>query len=280
MSWKTRLAIPLLAAACARSQPDLPGPDQIARIGGTGIDRNGYERYLEGALAPSPELLSSEALSGLLDQYLEEQLLLRLAREELKLPAEATSLEAIEALLEARGVRDELPEEDLRERFARDPDRYRLPEQVELEQILLVDRRAAEIARRRLASGASLEETVRELGEAVILVDRTVHSVRELPASVAELVFGLKPGEVSRLFAVEHGVHVFRLVERKAERQPSFEETRERLAAEARQEAADRAVARLLEEAQSRYAVEVFDRNLPFAYRGRFPVSRPYEKIR
>jgi hypothetical protein len=36
-------------------------------------------------------------------------------------------------------------------------------------------------------------------------------------------------------------------------------------------------VARLLAEARTRYAVEVFDRNLPFAYKGKFPVARPYE---
>jgi hypothetical protein len=40
---------------------------------------------------------------------------------------------------------------------------------------------------------------------------------------------------------------------------------------------ADRALARFVTEARSRYAVEVFDRNLPFVYRGSFPVSRPYE---
>jgi hypothetical protein len=45
-------------------------------------------------------------------------------------------------------------------------------------------------------------------------------------------------------------------------------------------ERADAALARLVADARSRYAVEVFDRNLPFAYRGSFPISRPYEKRR
>ena len=42
-------------------------------------------------------------------------------------------------------------------------------------------------------------------------------------------------------------------------------------------ERADAAFARLVSEAKSRYAVEVFDRNLPFHYRGALPVTRPYE---
>ena len=41
---------------------------------------------------------------------------------------------------------------------------------------------------------------------------------------------------------------------------------------------ADRAYQRLVTEARSRYAVELFDGNLPFAYKGSFPITRPYDK--
>ena len=45
-----------------------------------------------------------------------------------------------------------------------------------------------------------------------------------------------------------------------------------------REAAADDRLRGLFADAQSRYTVAVYDRNLPFNYRGSFPISRPHEE--
>ncbi len=262
-----------ILAGCGGSKQELPSPDEIARIGDEGITRAAFDTHLEQALAPSGELLTSEALSALLDQYLGERLLLRLARERGLANEGEPAATALERLLEARGVRRLPSEAALREHYERDLSRYREREQVELEQILLEDRRSAELARRRLAAGSSMESVEKELVNAVRLVDRTVVPVAELPRAVAELIFGLGPGEVSGVLTVEYGTLVFRLVRRIPEQQLSFEQARERIVQELLQQSADRAVDELLAEARSRYAVRVFGRNLTFAYQGIYPAE-------
>ena len=75
-----------------------------------------------------------------------------------------------------------------------------------------------------------------------------------------------------------YGYHVFQVVRHlpaeEATLDSSSAEVRDRL----RRTAADSRLASLARDARSRYTVEVYDRNLPFDYRGAFPTSRPHEK--
>lgn len=256
---------------CGRRALDASDPNVIAKVGDTRIPREAFERYVSQTLSEQGTLLSSEALSALLDQFLDEQVLLRLAQEQGLVEKEAPASRALDRLLEAQGVRKIPPEAALRAHYERDPVRYRFPEQVELEQVLVDDRRSGELARRWFEAGKGLEEIEKQLGSSARLVDRTVQSVAELPRAISEAVFALKPGEASRVLSTDSGFLVFRLVRRLPERQLSFEEARERVVADLLEDSANRTVEALLQEGRSRYAVRVLERNLSFAYRGNYP---------
>ena len=99
----------------------------------------------------------------------------------------------------------------------------------------------------------------------------------DLPPELAEAAFRLPPGGVSEILRTPAGFYLLRVDERIPERLPPLAEVRDEIRRRLVGARADRALARFVTEARSRYAVQVFDRNLPFVYGGEFPVSRPYE---
>ncbi|MBZ0100607.1 MAG: peptidyl-prolyl cis-trans isomerase [Thermoanaerobaculia bacterium] len=257
-----------------------PGPGVVARMGGVDLRLDQFEAHLDRALAEREETLNSEALSRLFDQFLTETLLTRLAVDRALVPAGVGAAEAADALLGSEPVGTP-GEAELQAWFEAHREELRRPERVELAQILTSDRITAERARREVAAGADFTEVARRLSEDPAADTGGQHGVfarEDLPTAFADIVFQLPEGGLSEVIAADYGFHVFRVLRRFPAAEPTAAAVRQEAMARLRAERADAALARLVGEARSRYAVEVFDRSLPFAYRGDFPTSRPYEK--
>ena len=84
-------------------------------------------------------------------------------------------------------------------------------------------------------------------------------------------------GRGSQVVPADYGFHVFEVVERWPEESPTAEEVAPEIRRRLRESTADARVEALFADA-SRYTVTVYDRNLPFNYRGAFPISRPHEE--
>lgn len=271
-------ALLLAAAACARG-PAPPGPDVVARLAGVDVRYAEFERYLERNVGESGGALSSEALSSLFDQYLTERLLERSAVDSGLARPGGTAAEAVEALLAAEPT-PLVTETAVSAYYRQHLDDFRRPEQIELRAIRTDERVAAERARREIAAGADFGAVARRLsidptaerGGAQEPVDRD-----SLPPGLADTLFRLEPGQLSEIVASPDGFHLFQVVRRIPERVRGLDEVRAEVLRRLSGARADRAYARLVGEARSRYALEVYDRNLPFAYKGALAVSRPYE---
>lgn len=265
-------------AACSRLPPP-PGPDVVARLAGEDLRYAEFEEYLRTNLGESGGALASEALSRLFDGFLTEESLRRLAVERELVAADAPRAAAAEALLAAAPPPAPAAAEIAAYHAAHAAD-FRRPERVELRQILTEDRLSAERARRELAAGTPFATVVSRLagaGGSASSGDQGTLARDELPPAFADLVFRLQDGGVSDVLAADYGFHVFQVVRRLPAETLPLEAARAEIVARLAAERADAALARLVAEARSRYAVEVFDRNLPFNYRGAFPVARPYE---
>ena len=83
---------------------------------------------------------------------------------------------------------------------------------------------------------------------------------------------------MSEVVAADYGFHLFEVVERWPAENPALEEVTPEIRRRLREAAADDRLRGLFADAQSRYTVAVYDRNLPFNYRGSFPISRPHEE--
>jgi hypothetical protein len=281
---------PLGLAGCGRPRP--PGPDVVAKIGDGEIRYAQFEAYLRRAVGDGSGegdgVLASDALSGLFDQFLDEELLARLAADRgLALSAPSTPAagaaesaagrrRTVERLLES--VEAEPSEAEIAAWYRAHRQEFARPERVRLRQILTDERAAAESAVRELAAGADFAELARRISRdpsAASGGEQGELARGDLPPAFAEVIFALRPGEVSRLVPADYGFHVFQVTERLPAEVVPLPQVRGEIAERLRRERADRRLRELVEEARNEHDVTVYERNLPFNYKGFYGHDKP-----
>lgn len=268
------LALSLLA--CRETVP--VSADVAARIDATDVPYARFEAFLRRQVGEGAGGLDSQVLSRLFDQFLDEELLARLAADEGAVPPEASRRQAVDALL--AGAEREPTAAEVRAWYEGHPEAHRLPERVLLRQIFVASGELAEGAHRRLASGEPFPAVARAVSadpgaEAGGLQGEV--ALEDLPAAFAGPVSTLAPGEISEPIRASDGWHIFKVEARLPERQRPLEEVAGEIAERLRRERADALLARRLAEAADRYNVVVYAQNLPFEYRGDHSAARAPE---
>ncbi|REJ74310.1 MAG: peptidyl-prolyl cis-trans isomerase [Acidobacteria bacterium] len=250
-----------LQLACD-DEPTRFGPGVVARIDGEDLTYDDFELYLT-QLGEDPTSLEGAVMAALFSRFLDDELLVRLARERELLHRGDSPLIAAEVLLAARA--DPAPsEEEIAARYAADSERFVRPERVELRQMLLTSREQAEAAASALASGVAWEQVALDIASDPAGEVTTELSRDELSPKIAAVVFATPAGEITPIVEEEYGFHLFAVDRRMPAGKVPLAEARGEIAVQLRREAADRAYRDLLEEAWSRYNVEVARTNLPF----------------
>lgn len=269
--WSTPLALGLLLLGCTDAALS---PETVARLGEEEVTYGELAAYVERQTDSPPAGLESAVLSELLDQYIEERLLTRTAIDRGLVAPGTDHRTALAALIDAAPEMVEIPGAE-EARYRARAERFALPERVELYQILTDTREQAEAAAAALAAGQSFADVTREhsLDPSAPYGGRQGQlAYDDLPEGLAGLVFGLAPGEVSEIVRAEYGFLIFRVGERLPAEVTPFEEAAPELREELRQEAVERWLESLVEEAESRYTVRLYERKLPFDYLGSYPV--------
>jgi hypothetical protein len=274
----------LAAGACRREPP--PAPDAVARIGGEEVRYDRFAAYLSRAVGDSDSALPGDALSALFDQFLDEQLLARLAVDRgLLAPGDhgGGPRRALDALLaDGRARPAAAPARaEVEAYYAAHRSEFIRPERVRLRQILVEDRATADRAAREIAAGASFEDVARRLSRGsrtgaaagsggYVGGDQGELSRTDLPPAYADTIFGLAPGGVSRVIPADYGFHLFQVVEHLPPQILPLGEVEGEIRARLERQVADRRLATLVGECRKRYDVEVYARNLPFDYEGNY----------
>jgi len=264
----------LLVGACGSS---VPPPDQVAELDGQALSYPAFETFLEHNAVAGAGVLGSDVLSSLLDQFLDEQLLVRLAVDRLGASEGIDSRRAAEALLEADSQGPD--DASVASYYRQNLPRFDLPERVHLRQFLFTDRGTADRIRLLWSEGAPYNSVVEELAN-----DPTAHVGEEgeftrsgLPPVFAEALFTLEDGEVSEVLPADYGFHVFQVVRHMGAGVVPLEEVFETLHEELATRRREEALLQLAAEARERYNVRVFERNLPFNYRGKYGSNATHE---
>lgn len=269
----------LVIAACSRPTY-LPGPDVVARLGQEELHAGQFESWLHENLGESGAGLASPALSGLFDQFLTEELLLHAARERGLSGERGGRRDLVETLLAAEGPIT-VSDSEVAAYYAEHQEEARQPERVRLWQLIAPNRVAAERARRELLAGLDPATVLAKARRETPGVDGGPQGELardELPPAFAAAVFALSDGGVSDVIEADYGFEVFRVEARLPARLLPLAEAAPQIRRELATRKADERFAALVAAARSRYAVTVYDRNLPFEYHGSFPTSRPYEE--
>jgi parvulin-like peptidyl-prolyl isomerase len=249
----------------------ISAPDVVARVGGREVRYAEFELYLKENAVGSETVLGSDVLSALFDQFLEEELLRRLAIGR-DLAAEDVSRRfAVQRLL-AEQPGEEVTRQRIEAHYLENFEEYQAPERVKLRQLLVEDPLQAEEARSEWLAGSSYEEVVDKYS-----ADRAAHRASEgelaredLPPDFAETIFELEVGEISEIVPAEYGYHIFQVIRRLPATVIPLEETEAVIRRDLSRDLADRELEDLLQRARESYPVRVFDRNIPFNYAGRY----------
>jgi peptidyl-prolyl cis-trans isomerase SurA len=302
------------AAAAGGDSPGAQGPGAVAKgdqgaavasVGDRKITYKAFERYLnDNSGEDEGEGEQVDAIkSRLLDQFLEEQLLLKEA-ERLEV---AVSDAEVDAYLKELGMSDDdidvgTPEGkaafrdrvkdgllvqrvkekavlktikvapgEVEDELKKHPEAAQTGSKVVLRQILLEDRNAAEEARRAiLADPSKFEAIAKAKSGAPDKGAPRAYDEMDLPENLRAAVAALKPGELSPV--VEHlQAFVLLKLERRMEAAPSdAAEARRQVESELFRQKADQVMERYLADLKEKTAVRVHRALLPFRYVGEF----------
>lgn len=268
-------AAALLLAALLGCDRPAPSPDVAARLGDADVPYARFEAYVRRAVGETEAPLESGVLTQLFDQFLEQELLVRLAAERGLATAETAEVaprRAIDALLKDAMAQD--PDEaEIASYYQQHRQEFSRPERVRLRQILTEDRRTADAAVRELSDGAAFDELARRISRDPSAASGGFQgelSRADLPPAFVDLVFGLQPGQVSPVVPANYGFHIFQVTERLPAEVAPLPQVRGEIVERLRQQRADRLLGELVTEARNRYNVVVYERNLPFHYEGTY----------
>ena len=257
-----------LLSACR--QPSTIGADIAVRIDGEVIHYGEFESYLGADVDGFEPQLESELYSRLFDQFLDEQLLIRLAIERGLVEPGIDQRQAMAFLL--RGdPRQPWEEAQIQAYYQAHLKDYERTAEVHLRQILVQERSVAEQARQAIEKGEDFAQVAARFSQepnAQLGGDQGRLAREDLPAAYRETIFELKPGEVTDIVAADYGFHLFQVLEH----YPAEVVPLDAAAAEIRRTLdrlhVDESVGGFIQEAQERYNVTVFPANFPFDYQG------------
>jgi peptidyl-prolyl cis-trans isomerase C/foldase protein PrsA len=272
------LSLGLLAAIGCGGEPPVPA-GVVVTMHGLELSYEQFTLYVAEAVGESEVAMSSEVLSGLFDQYLDEIVLRRWAEEE-GIAATAPSSDALLALLSHLPTREPTAAE-VEGYFRAHREEFRLSERVRLRQILVDDVDDARRAQAELRAGREFAEVADRFARHAFTPpggDQGLLAREDLPAAFEEIVFELDEGERSDIIATDYGFYLFKVTERLPARDVGLDEARPEITRLLRRTAADAELAELVEQARTRYNARVHRENLPFDYDGRYLNDRLPDK--
>ncbi len=263
-------AVPAALLLVSCRQPPAISADVAVRIDGEEIHYGEFETYQRQNMDSTDSSLNSEVQSELFDQYLDSQLLIRLAIEHGLVEPGVEHRQAIAFLL-----RDDLGESwaeaELRGYYEAHKSEYKRPEEVRLRQILVSDRADALEARQAIAAGESFAEVAARFSQeprAHLGGDQGRLAREDLPSAYVDAIFSLAPGEVTDVISADYGFHIFQVVEHYPAEVLPLEAVSAEIRGVLERRRLDERVAGFILEARERYNVVVFPTNFPFEYQG------------
>ena len=252
--------------------PPAIGADVAVRIDGEEIHYGEFESYLRDNVAGDESSLESEVQDQLFDQFLDEQLLIRLAIERGMVEPDVDQRQAMTFLL--RGQPRQLwTEAQLRAYYGAHEADFRRQEEVHLRQILVHERADAEQALQAIADGEEFSQVAARFSQAPnagLGGDQGRLSRDDLPAAYADAIFDLPAGKVTDIVSADYGFHLFEVVERYPAELAPFHEVAPEIRRTLERQRIDGLVEAFIQEARERYNVTVFPANFPFDYQGEY----------
>lgn len=254
-----------------------------------------FEHFVESSVQQDEPFLAGDVMEALFEQFIEEQLLLKAAKDAgiyaapsavaKRLDAIATDEVAnplqiemvvrnqirVETLVENAVFRSlSVSDAEIAAHFEANRTFFKRPETVHVSQILTEDEGLAKTLAAELGGRATRFEELAKAHSVGPEASRGGHlgsfARGELPSSLETTVFSLRPGRVSAVIATDFGFHIFLVHEKVAAAQLSLEEASDSIRVELLREKSDQALALYIEALKNTYPVTVHREHLSFAF--------------
>jgi len=252
----------------------------LARVGGRQLEIAPFQDYLGEASGEPWAGVNARVASGLLDQYIDRQVVLETARRREMLTATDVSRlgpgEMAWMLEELCGPPPEPSPDDINREVERRLEQV-LPARAHVRQILVDSLEAAENARSRLAAGEDFVKVSREMSRAPNAMDGgELGSFFEgsLPKEIDRVVFALTAGAISNPVQGPSGYHVFQVLEMTPAGPPERAAVESAVTTEFAEQGARHHTRSCIARLASEIGVEVESQNLWFAYDGKYAEGR------
>jgi len=250
--------------------------DVLARVGEQRLEIAPFQTYVDEVTGEAWQAVSARVSSGLLDQYLDRQVVLESARRrDIDLPTDFSSMGPSEVqwlLDELCGPAPETSMVEIASEVGRRAETMR-PAKAHVRQLLVDSHEQGLEARQRLLAGEDFVEVSRKLSWAPNAAEGGelgFFDQGSLPPEIDEVIFSLAPGAFSEPVQGPSGYHVFQVLEVVPAGPPDLAEVE----ATVRTEIAQR---RLREHTQGcirrlalEIGIEIYGKHLWFPYAGRY----------
>jgi parvulin-like peptidyl-prolyl isomerase len=288
------LALTILACRKTPESASESKADAIATIGNRAVSIDDFKRYLELNAGTALEQIAPEASSALLDQFIEETLLAEysaktlgdvpaseIAAEVGRSPGSTASekrdvLRRQKLMIHLQSKLTDPSAQEIEAIYNQSRDDFQLDERVRVRQILLRDEASVDAIFDRLRRGEKFEDLSMEFSAAANAKqggDIGYISRGQLPRTFEDVIFALRPGEVSRVIKTESSWHIFKVDEKQPAGPVPLETATPLIRQRINDEQMRKEVSAVVEAAQKTDPVEVRASRLPFAYSGTYPVA-------
>ena len=270
LPWFSAWLLTALLLACVGSLPE----GVVVRIGGEKKSYEDFDRYVGSVLDVDGSRSSSQVLSRLFERFVDDELLLRWARDRGFADETATAHEAAAAVLEASPP--EISSTDVERYYGEHRSDYQRPVRARLRQILVEDRASAESALAELEAGVDFGEVARIRSIGPSAPDGGLQgelSREDLPGALADVVFALEEGEWSELLEADYGFRIFQVERFLPDETLSLEAAAPSIRSRLVAERSEALIRQAIEEARREYNLQVAVSRLPFEYNGPYSTS-------
>lgn len=266
-----RVGAGLLVASCLGCGGGKLPEGVVVRIGDRDFRYQDFRGYVEESLGGDASRFGSAVLSRLFERFVDDQLLVRLARDRGLVDGQATAQEAAMGLLQASPV--VVSQSEIERYYEENQSDFARPPRVRLRQILVQDRAAAELALAELEAGVDFGELarLRSIGPSASFGGVQGELSREdLPPALADVVFELGEGEWSELLEADYGFRIFEVERVLPAETLTLAEATPRVRALLEEAHSEELVRSAAAQARQEYNLRVAVERLPFEYHGVF----------
>jgi len=286
--WSAIILTGLLTIALCHRTPSVPA-DVIARVGDRLVSVNDFKGYLQRNTGTELAQMTSQVASALLDQYVEETLLSEYAAQHgVEIPADkiaaavrsdpgSTVIEKRDEMRRNKLMGDIAAEtpppspSQVHDYYNQHQADFRTEDEVHVRQILLRDEAVANDIAARLKSGASFEQLSMDHSLAANAKkggDIGYVSRGELPKIFEDVIFALRPGQISGVIQTDSMFHIFKVDEHRGPGIVDFATAEPVIQQRLKEDAMRSRLADLVARSKSEIQAAVLTKRLPFTYSG------------